>query len=172
MSQFSVEYLQKCFSFSKNFNEIFDAVKYAIDNKIEDIELYHKLLSNPNLTEFEVCLFGEKLAETFPNLAFEIFMWMSSLFAATVSKKDNYEFAIRYIKKSADIFPNSIDPYLKMFECYDSFLNIPPIDEVISFLIFGYEKNSNSKKILEKIVILYEIKGDDEWSEFYRNKLK
>ena len=74
MSNLSIEEIKKRFELSKEFNEIFDAFEDAITQRIEDMEVYKLLFWNPTLTPDELCLFGEKLAQDFPSLAYDTFM--------------------------------------------------------------------------------------------------
>ena len=170
MPNLSLEEIRRRFSFSTNFNDIFDAFEEAIAQRIEDVELYRLLFWNHSLKPEELCLFGEKLAQEFPPIAYDVFMWLASVFEVTYSRYDNYELAMQYYKKSASVRPAEPDPYLDAADCYEPDLNIPPIDVLIDFLRDGTRYVTNLKSIYQRLAHLFEVVGDAEQSEFYRNK--
>ena len=172
MPKYSIEQLRTIFTASNDFNEIFDAFEDALAQKIDDVELYRHLLGNSHLAAEEVCLFAEKLSDDFPALAYDTYMWLGSLFAATYAQKDNYELATRYYKKAAQSRPFETAPYLNLSDNYDANLNLPPLDELISFLSTGAEHCSETRLLTERLIFFYTLKGDDEWAEFYKKKLR
>jgi hypothetical protein len=89
MSKLTIEEIHRRFSSSNDFNEIFDAFEAALNNKIEDIELYRLLFWNDSLTPEELCLFGEKLVQVFPAIAFEVYMWLAKVFEVIYSMYSN-----------------------------------------------------------------------------------
>ena len=96
MRKLTVDEIRKRFGTSREFNEIFEAFEQALEQGIEDIELYRQLFWNHALTADELCLFGEKLAMVFPNLAYDTYMWLANIFEVTYSMVDNYERAFEY----------------------------------------------------------------------------
>jgi tetratricopeptide (TPR) repeat protein len=169
MSRLSVEEIRARFSTSSDFNEIFDAFEDAIEQRIEDVELYRLLFWNHSLGPDELCLFGEKLAKEFPTISYDIYMWLASVFEVTYSSYDNFELAIAYYRKAATVRPNEPDPYLDACDCYDPDLNIPPADVLIDFLKDGLKHVSNRKVLLLRLSHLYHLIGDAEQSNFYRD---
>jgi tetratricopeptide (TPR) repeat protein len=153
-----------------DFNEIFDAFESAVAQRLEDVELYRLLFWNHSLTTEELCLFGEKLASEFPNIAYDVYMWLASVFEVTYSVYDNYDLAVRYYKKAASVRPEEPEPYLDAADCYEPDLNIPPIDALIEFLREGTEHVVNRKSLYQRLSYLFELVGDNEQSEFYRIK--
>ncbi|MBM4168721.1 MAG: hypothetical protein FJ215_06140 [Ignavibacteria bacterium] len=168
MPRFSLDEIRNRFSTSTDFNDLFDAFQDALEQKIQDLEVYRLLFWNKSLSSDELCLFGEKLAMEFPPLAYEIFMWMASIFEATFSAYDNFELAIEYYQKAAHARPSESDPYLDACDCYDPDLNIPPIDTLIDFLIRGSRTVKNKKPIYVRLSRMYEMVGDIDRSEYYR----
>jgi len=134
MPKFTIEDLRLKFSKSTDFNEIFDAFEDALEQRLQDVELYRLLFWNHALTPDELCLFGEKLAREFPNIAYDVYMWLASVFEVTYSSYDNYDLCIEYYKKAAHVKPGEIDPYLDACDCYEPDLKIPPIDILIEFV--------------------------------------
>ena len=170
MRSYSLEEIRSCFSTSTDFNEIFDVFQSALAQKVKDVEPYRLLFWNPSLTPDEVRLFGEKLAGEFPDLAYDVFLWLASIFEVTYSSNDNYELAVHYYQKAAFARPAEPDPYLDACDCYDPDLNIPPVASLIEFVKHGVQHVTNPVSLYRRLSRLYELAGDDEQSEFYRRK--
>ena len=168
MRIYSLEDIRLCFSTSTDFNEIFDVFQGAIAQGVTDLELYRLLFWNHSLTPDEIRLFGEKLAAEFPVLAYDVYLWLASIFEVTFSSSDNYELAIHYYQKAAHARPGEQDPYLDACDCYDPDLNIPPITVLIDFLKRGTEQVPNPANLYRRLAQLYQIAGDDAQSEYYR----
>jgi len=170
MASYSVEEIRRCFSTSTDFNEIFDAFQAAIAQQIKDVEQYRLLFWNHSLTADEVRLFGEKLAAEFPDLAYDVYLWLASVFEATYSSMDNYELALHYYRKAAMAKPDEPDPYLDACDCYEPDLNIPPLSSLIEFVKHGVEHVRQPKNLYKRLAHLYELAGNIELSELYRRK--
>jgi tetratricopeptide (TPR) repeat protein len=162
MPRLTIDEIRKRFELSGEFNELFDAFEQAIEQRIEDIELYRQLFWNHTLTPDELCLFGEKLAAEFPLLAYDTYMWLANIFEVTYSMYDNYELAFEYYQKAALARPSEPDPYLDAADCYEPDLNIPPISKLIDFLKKGAAHVTVPKPLYQKLAYLYELIGNDE----------
>ena len=170
MARFSLEEIRRFFAGSTDFNEIFDAFEDSVQQGFKDIELYRLLFWNHSLTPDELCLFGEKLAKEFPELSYDVFRWLASVFAVTYSAYDNYELALKYYKKAAFANPTEPGSYLDASDCYEPDLNIPPVDMLIEFLRYGAEYVQNPKPLFYKLAYFYSMAGDKEMSEKYKRK--
>ncbi len=170
MARFTIDELRSKFSKSTDFNEIFDAFEDALEQRLEDVELYRLLFWNHALTPDELCLFGEKLAKEFPGIAYDVYMWLASVFEVTYSSYDNYELSIEYYKKAAKVKPSEPDPYLDACDCYEPDLKIPPLDILIEFVKEGLDHVKNKKSLYSRLAHLYHLAGDDDLSEYYRQK--
>ncbi|MDL1892015.1 hypothetical protein FBQ87_03855 [Sphingobacteriales bacterium CHB3] len=170
MHTYTREEIRRCFSSSEDFNEIFDAFESAIGQRIADIELYRLLFWNHSLTPDEVRLFGEKLAGEFPEIAYDIFLWLATIFEATTSTNDNYELAFHYFQKAAQARPSEPDPYLDACDCYEPDLNIPPLSSIIEFVNRGVENVIHPSLLYKRLARLYELAGEDEEAESCRRK--
>jgi tetratricopeptide (TPR) repeat protein len=170
MRPYTVEEIRRCFSSSTDFNEIFDAFQSALSQKVKDVEPYRLLFWNHSLSADEVRLFGEKLAAEFPDIAYDVYLWLASVFEVTYSSSDNYELALHYYQKAAVVRPSEPDPYLDACDCYEPDLNIPPINHLIEFVKRGTEHVTNPKSLYRRLAHLYEIAGDVENSELCRRK--
>jgi hypothetical protein len=170
MPKLTLEQIRKLFSSSNDFNEIFDAFEAAIDNKIEDLELYRQLFWNGSLTPEELCLFGEKLVHVYPAFAFEVYMWLAKVFEVTYSMYDNFELTMEYYTKAALVKPEECEPYLAVSDCYDHDLKIPPIDTIIDFVTKGSQLVNRPGVLFKRLSELYEKIGNEELGDFYRRK--
>jgi hypothetical protein len=170
MRAYSVEEIRRCFAASTDFNEIFDVFQVAIAQRLKDVEPYRLLFWNHSLTPDEVRLFGEKLAVEFPDMAYDVFLWLASIFEVTYSSSDNFELAVHYYRRAAQSKPDEPDPYLDACDCYDPDLNIPPITTLIDFVTGGLEMVRNPVTLYKRLAYLYELTGDTGLSELYRRK--
>ncbi len=170
MSKLTADEIRKRFESSKEFNEIFDAFEQALEQKLDNIELYKLLFWNNSLKAEELCLFGEKLAREFSHLSYDVYMWLASIFEVTHSVYDNYELALQYYKKAAAIKPDAIAPYLNVADCYEHDLKIPPINLLIDFLKQGSTVVTDPQILYRRLIYLYELIGNDEMSKFYKRK--
>ncbi|MEN3038846.1 MAG: hypothetical protein ABDI07_06810 [Candidatus Kryptonium sp.] len=164
--------IRRRFIESEDFNEIFDAVEEAIRQKIEDVELYRLLFWNNSLSAEAIAMFGEKIASEFPSIAYDIYMWLASVFEVVYSKFDNYEGALKFYRKASQIKPQEIDPYLDAADCYDPDLNIPPAEALIEFLIEGLKYVRTPKPIYQRLCALNKAIGNEEMARYYEQKMK
>jgi len=169
MPRFTLEEIRAKFANSTDFNEIFDAFEDALAQGLKDVELYRLLFWNNSLAPDELCLFGEKLAKEFPDIAYDTYMWLASVFEVTYSSYDNFELAIKYYRKAAVTKPSEPDPYLDAADCFDPDLNIPPVDVLVEFLKDGVKHVGNKKALLLRLAHLYQIIGNEAQSDYYRN---
>jgi len=170
MRTLSLEEIRRCFSTSSDFNEIFDAFQSALIQKVADVEPYRLLFWNHSLTPDEVRLFGEKLAHEFPDLAYDVYLWLAGIFEATYSAMDNYELALEYYKRAALAKPHEPDPYLDACDCYEPDLNIPPLQSLIEFVRHGVDHVRNPRSLCKRLAHLYELAGDLEEGERWRRR--
>ena len=170
MRTFTVDEIRRCFSTSSDFNEIFDAFQSALSQNLRDVEPYRLLFWNHSLTPDEVRLFGEKLAAEFPDLAYDVYLWLASMFEVTLSGSDNYELALHYYQKAALSKPDEEEPYLDACDCYEPDLNIPPLNSLIDFVRHGVTRVRNPAGLYRRLAHLYELAGDLESADACRRK--
>jgi hypothetical protein len=127
MPKLSIDEIRRRFETGTAFNAVFDAFQQAVDQRLQDMELYRQLFWNKFLSSDEICLFGQKLAHEFPHMAYDIYFWLASVFAVNYSVRDNYELALNYFEKAATAKPDQPAPYLDAANCYEPDLNIPPL---------------------------------------------
>ena len=170
MSRLSREEIRKRFESSNDFNEIFDTFEQALEQNVDDMELYRTLFWNQSLTPDELCMFAEKLVKQFPALAYETYMWLANVFEVIYSMFDNYQLAVEYYGKAAAIRPTEAEPYVRAADCYDPDLNIPPLEGLIQFLQLGEDLVHVPRPLFQRLSYLYGIAGDNEKSHEYRRK--
>ncbi len=170
MRSYTQDEILRCFSTSTDFNEIFDAFQSAILQKIKDVEPYRLLFWNPSLTADEVRLFGEKLAGEFPDLAYDVYLWLASVFEVTYSANDNFELALQYYQKAASVRPGEPNPYLDACDCYDPDLNIPPLAALIEFVKKGVPHVPSPAVLYKRLAQICEQAGDMQQSDMFRRK--
>jgi len=170
MRSYTTDEIRRCFSTSTDFNEIFDVFQFALTQKVQDVEPFRLLFWNPSLTVDEVRLFGEKLAGEFPHLAYDVYLWLASVFEVTYSSSDNFELALTYYEKAALARPEEADPYVNAIDCYDPDLNIPPLSALVEFVKRGLPGSKDPATLYRCLAQLYERAGDTAQSEFYRRK--
>jgi tetratricopeptide (TPR) repeat protein len=170
MGKLSLDEIRSTFTSSKDFNKIFDAFEAAVNSRHDDIELYRQLFWNKALTPDELCLFGKKLAHEFPNIAYDVYMWLANVFELTFFQYDNYALAMQYYRKAAEVKPDEPDPYLDACDCYEPDLNIPPVDQLIAFCKIGTERVPQPKALYLRLARLYGIIGDEDQSLYYHSK--
>jgi hypothetical protein len=163
--------IRKRFETSTEFNELFEAFEHALEQHLDDIELYRQLFWNHTLTPPELCLFGEKLVKEMPALAFDVYLWLGNVFEATYSMVDNHELALAYFKKAAASRPDETAPYAEAANCYEPDINIPPLPLLIEFLKSGVGKVTDPKPLYERLAHFYDLAGNDEMSIYFRRKL-
>jgi hypothetical protein len=170
MRNYTVEEIRRCFSTSTDFNEIFDVFQAALAQEVKDVEPYRLLFWNHSLTPDEIRLFREKLSSQFPDLAYDVYLWLASVFEVTYSARDNFELAVHYYQKAALVRPAEPDPYLDACDCYDPDLNIPPLLSLIDFVEKGIERVAHPASLFRRLSHLYRLAGNEERSDHYRRK--
>jgi hypothetical protein len=170
MRSYTLDEIRQCFSRSTDFNEIFDAFQAALARKLTDLDHYRLLFWNHALSADEVRLFGEKLAGEFPDMAYDVHLWLASVFEVTSSTEDNYELALHYYRKAAESNPQRPEPYLDACDCYDPDLNIPPVTALIEFVTRGLNHVQNPAPLYKRLSNLYGFAGDQNRSDEFRRK--
>ena len=170
MRSYTLDEIRRCFSTSTDFNEIFDVFQFALTQKVQDVEPFRLLFWNPSLTVDEIRLFGEKLAGEYPNLAYDVYLWLASVFEVTYSSDDNFELALVYYEKAAAAKPEEPDPYVNAIDCYDPDLNIPPLMTLVDFVKRGLVNTKDPAALYTCLAQMYERAGDTSQSELYRRK--
>lgn len=154
MSQNLKVHFEKLFRELSSPDELFDAFKDALENKINDIELYKIFLGNLALSPYEVRMFTEKLCNEFKDLSFDLYMWSAGILE-NCSQRNSMEMSMEYYRKAAEADSFNHLPYLSMVKLYNPEIDIPPQKELLQILQNGLEKVKYKSKIYLAMAELY-----------------
>lgn len=164
--------VEQIFRNSNNRDEIFDAFAEAISNKIDDLNLYKILLGNNSLSKDEIIMYAEKICKEFPRHAYDIYMWIASIFQNSLLDINRLELAYEYFDKSSKLNPEIAKPIIEMLDLYtydiDSILNTKIIEAAKKaekrikdkseyyYKLAAHYKNLNNEEAFKKCIKLAE----------------
>lgn len=164
MDKYKYEFI---FKNSKNSDELFDAFDNALKENIDDIETYKLLFWNPALDINMLSMFVKKLANTFPNIAYDVYMWGAKVIELSFDNVENYETILNFYKKAADLKPLENEPYIKAIDAYNFELKIHPPAAVINFLKKGITKVKDPSTLYFKLSEFFGKLGNTELKNHY-----
>lgn len=167
MDKYKYEYI---FKNSKNSDELFDAFDKAIKEGIDDFELYKILFWNPVLTIDELSMFIKKLANTFPHIAYEAYIWGAKVVELSFDNVENFEMILNFYKKASEIKPTENEPYIKAADAYNFDLKIHPPASVINFLKKGITKVKDPATLYFKLSEFFGKLGNTELKNHYQHE--
>lgn len=170
MQEFSEDDIRRLFREGQDFNELFEAFRRALEKNVCDVETYRELFWNGNLATDELLFFAKKLERVFPDLAFDVYMWLSKVMEARVQNYDSVELSFLCLKKASKFDRKSLEPFISACKLYDHDLKIPDIESIISFLKEGESSVDDSQPLFEQLSILYTITGNEEMAAYYERK--
>ncbi len=170
MQEFPTDDIRRLFRDGRDFNELFEAFRKALENNICEVDAYRELFWNSSLEPDELLFFAKKLESAFPNLAYDVYMWLSKVMEARVPNADSIELSFLCLKKACEFNTKSLEPYLSACKLYDHDLKTPDIQGIISFLKEGSSTVNDSQPLFEQLSILYSIAGNDEMAAYYERK--
>ena len=91
--------IEKIFKTSGSKDELFDAFREAIAQKIQDDSLYNILLANKVLSNDEIIMYAEKICRDFPELCSSIYFWTARVFESIANFTERLQKAAEYYKK-------------------------------------------------------------------------
>lgn len=160
--------IESVFRSSSSHDELFDAFRSAIENRIEDSELYKILLWNKILSTDELRMYAEKLCREFPAMSFSIYFEVAKLLESISVYGGNLELALEYYKKSSEVNPSSFLPYTAAAVMYNKDLDLPKFEKVADFLQSGIELVERKSKLCFNLVNLYKKFGNREKERKYQ----
>lgn len=169
MSDEKKQEIEKIFRLSNSQNDLFDAFRFAISNKLSDPNLYKVLLWNKVLSADEISMYAEKICREFPEISYNIFLWTGQIFGASSVFGEYHDNAIKYFKKAALANETSAEPYLLLAGTYNKELNIPPFEEMITVLEEGVYKSKERSRLCFIISDLYKERGKIDFARKYRS---
>jgi tetratricopeptide (TPR) repeat protein len=162
------KYVETVFRCSNSPDELFDAFRTAIENKLKDEGLYKILLWNKSLSVDEIGMYAEKLCREYPDLCFKIYYDVGKILEATSVYGSNLDLALHYYKKAAASEPSSFLPYTAAAAMYNKDLNLPGFETLTGFLIKGMDSVERKSKICFNLVNLYKKRGNREKERAYQ----
>lgn len=169
MSDEKRQEIEKIFRTSNSPDELFDAFRIAISNRIQDPSLYKTLLWNKVLSADEIAMYTEKISNEFPEHSYNIFLWAGQIFAASTAFGEYHDRAMKYFGKATLENESTAEPYHLLAGIYNRELNIPPFEELIGTLLKGVEKVNDKSGLCFLISDLYRRRGNIEESRKYRS---
>jgi len=164
MDKYQFEYI---FKNSRNPDELFDAFDNALKNGLDDLEIYKVLFWNPVLTLNEICMFVKKLAQTFSNKSYDIYVWAAYVLELSFDEVENFEAILNFYKKASEIKPDSPEPYIKAMDAYNFDLKIHSPTPLINFVKKGLNKVSDITTIYFKLSEFFGKLGNIELKNHY-----
>lgn len=152
--------IEQIFKTSNSPDELFDLFRIAIDNKIEDLELYKTLLWNKVLSPDEIVMFGEKICRVFPGFAFRIYLWIGDIFETTSVYGEYYSKAFDYYLKAAEQNPHDQQPIISICNMFNKDLNIPKIEKVVKVCYEALNNLEVKSVVCFAIAKIYKNIGD------------
>ncbi len=146
--------LEKIFRESSKPEELFDAFKRAIDNKIEDLSIYKILLGNIALNIDELKMYTEKICTVFPGISSEIYHWSGSIIESDPSNY-NLETAFDYYKQSLDIDSNNLAVYQSLFNLYNPEIDFPPLLSIEKIIEKNLDRVIQKSKYCKTVASFY-----------------
>ena len=156
--------LEKIFIESNSTDQIFDAFQLLLFNNLEDMDLIRVFLANPTLSVDEIIMYSEKLASTFTELAYEIFIWTGYVFE---SKFGCAEYSLSYYKKAADTSPSEFAPYIFAINLYNFEFALPTNNNIIKMVEDGAPSVKKRSKVFYEFAKLYKKLGNKELNMKY-----
>ncbi len=163
-----IDSVESVFRTSGSPEELFDAFRTAIENKIKDEELYKILLRNKALSIDEISMYAEKICSVFPDLSYNIFFCVGQLLESISSYGKHNEKALAYFMKAADALPASNEPYLAIAKMYNGDYNMPKFEIVALAVEAGISKVETKSPLCFALSNLYLDRGDKEKALSYQ----
>ncbi len=146
--------LEIIFRESSKPEELFDAFKRAIDNKVEDLSVYKILLGNIALNIDELKMYTEKICDVFPNISSEILHWSGSIIESDPSNY-NLETAFEYYKQSIEIDSDNLPVYQSLFNLYNPDIDYPPLSSIEKIIDKNLERVVHKSKYCRTVASFY-----------------
>lgn len=144
-------YLENVFRNSTSPDEIFDAVNLAVQNKVDNIDLYKILLANPTLSKDELIMFTEKICREFVPYKFDLYVWIAKLFESNYNDYHYIENSLHYYQKAFLINPENELPLLSALNLYNYDLELPINKNILQLVNTGEPTIKNKSVLYNKL---------------------
>ncbi len=160
--------IEKVFRTSNSSDELFDTFRIAIENKVNDEQLYKILLRNKALSADEIAMYSEKICKEFPSLCYNVFKCTAQIYESISSYAKHHYRALKYYKKAAEINPETFEPYVSIIRMYNKELNLPKLEDVRETVLSGMKTVKIKSKIYFALSSLYKNLGNDDDEKKYQ----
>lgn len=168
MPRIPKKYFENIFRNSDSPDELFDTFRIAIDQGIQDTNIYRLLLWNKALSPDEIMMFAEKICKENPESCYQVYSWVGKIFSSISIYGKHSNKAFEYFKKAAGSNPAAHEPYLAMSKLYNADLNTPDFNLVIKTIERGLETVDKKSKLCFAVSQLYKLIGNPESENTYR----
>ena len=162
--------VENIFVNSNSTDELFDAFRAAIENKIKDVALYKSLLWNKALSPDEISMYAEKVCKELPDCCFKIYYAVGQILESISVYGIYYERAMNFFKKAAKAEPDSHEPYVAIAKMYNFELDCPSLKNILKTLEQGLETVHLKSKVCFALSSIYKKTGDKENEKLYQSK--
>lgn len=152
---------EQIFRNSNENDEIFDAFAEAITSKVYDINLYKILLGNNSLSKDEIIMYAEKICKEFPDFAYDIYMWIASIFQNSLLDINRLSLAFDYFEKASHVQPSNCKPYLEMLDLYTYDLSSPLNDKIMTKIKKAEKSIKEKSEFYYRLAAHYKNLNDD-----------
>ena len=161
------EEIENTFRNSNSHDKLFDAFREALAAGINDVEIYKVLLANPILSNDELVLFTEKLAQEFREYCYEYYMWTAGLFESKFPDMNSLEYSLKYYTKAVLCGTGKDKPLLKILKLYNYDFDISLNDKIISLVENSFESVNNKSRIYKELSLHYKRTGEEKKFKLY-----
>jgi len=154
-----LEEIEYIFRNSNSPDELFDAFRKAITQRISNKETYKILLGNPILSSEELKMYTEHLSKVFSNDAYDYFMWTGNIFSHYSSEYERLEDSVSYYVKAIYNNPLNEEPYCRLLSLYNFDLNLPTNKIIIDLAEEGLNRIDKKSILCREMAKLYERLG-------------
>lgn len=160
--------IEEVFVTSSSTDELFDAFRVALYNKVNDEELYKRLLSNKALSTDEITMYAEKICKEFPELCYPVYFWVGQIFSSISSYSMHTDKAFYFLKKAAAHDASNEAPYIEIIQMYNKDLDYPPLEDIINLVQDRIKTAEKKSRICFKLSRLYKELGNVEEEKTYQ----
>lgn len=160
--------LEVIFRTSNSPDELFDALRLAINSHVKDSEFYKTLLWNKALSSDEIIMYTEKVCSEFPEISYPIYYSAGQIFSSISFYGKYLDKALTFFKKAAQVKPGTADPYLAVMKMYNHELNVPKLNDVVSMVQEGLETVDKKSQLCFEISGFFKKLGNKEKERIYR----
>ena len=152
--------IENTFRQSDSQDNLFDAFQSAIENNLEDPEIYKVLLANPALSPDEIMMFTEKLCREFPEQKFGYYIWTAQVFENKSQSQENRLRAMDHYIRAAETEPTNFSPYISLLNLYNIEMDLPSNKKILNYVEEGVRKVHKKSKLYYALANLYKKLGD------------